>query len=195
MKNKYSKHIILPTEELADWFFENLYPYHIKFSIVTADGVYPKDKELREAIWNSFEDDPTVQIITFGELPEETITKIKNAKTTSVYNLNSLLRYELRKFYPFQNQEYGARLKLDFNPASFMKLLHHITDKDVRGERYSPRTDVTKVKYYSPYTYNSEKMGIEYDWKAILCQNLDPDFFLECTKEEAKAIGIMIKKS
>ena len=94
-----------------------------------------------------------------------------------------MLNYELRKTYPFENEGYGSSLKLNLNPANFMKLLGILTAKPLSFNKNSKRAqlDITKINYYQPYSYNEDKMIVEYDWKAKLT-GADLDFKYECVQ-------------
>jgi len=187
--NKYLFHVVLPNEELADWFLENFYPYSMKLLVVTCDGSYPKDPELRKNVWESFENDPNIQIMVFGYLPPDI-----NPKTTAVIYLNDLLRYELRSKFNYENQDYGKKRQLNLTPINFMHLVSmiainfqarpgpdYVNKPEYRKQTtYEvPRKDVLKMNVYNPYFYNEEKMIVEYDWKAKLIGK-DLNFKYEC---------------
>ena len=125
---EHQRIILIPSQSSADFFLEHIYAHNYSFVIVTADQSYPKDKKVRDLLWEKIDNDFKTTIIILGRLDKD------------------LARLVL-----------PLPLPLPFEPD------------------------------------NEEKGGVEYNWKAILSQNLDPDFFYECTKEEAEINRIKTK--
>ena len=187
---EHQRIILIPSQSSADFFLEHIYAHNYSFVIVTADQSYPKDKKVRDLLWEKIDNDFKTTIIILGRLDKDIIERLKKSATENIFSMNKILTYDLRVIFPYEDQEYGHKIKMNFTKDLFTSAQK--SGKIVVVNSWN-RFDIKNNIQFDPYVYNEEKGGVEYNWKAILSQNLDPDFFYECTKEEAEINRIKTK--
>ena len=195
---EHQRIILIPSQSSADFFLEHIYAHNYSFVIVTADQSYPKDKKVRDLLWEKIDNDFKTTIIILGRLDKDIIERLKKSATENILSMNKILTYDLRVIFPYEDQEYGHKMKMNFTKEKFSHLMGILNQEaldefDIELKNQTNRFDIKNNTQFDPYVYNEEKGGVEYNWKAILSQNLDPDFFYECTKEEAEINRIKTK--
>jgi len=149
------KVICVKDEQVANYFIDQLYPYHIECMIISADGVYPKDKNVAEKLWDTLKKDKRVGIVTIGK---GCSSYLKNVATSKIIALDDILEQDIKNnFYNFEK-------------GSFMVLIHALL-KLLKHDNFQSdtiRADIGLRTDLNPFTYNDQKNILETDWKGKL---------------------------
>ena len=85
--NVHTYHVLLlNNKDTAEWWLENFYDYEVNYIVLTADGTYPKDEQIRNDVWGMIAKDEHKSLVVIGRDAIKSITTNKVLASTYQYS-------------------------------------------------------------------------------------------------------------
>ena len=166
--------IFLENKVVGDYFYDNFYKHGVEYIIVTGDGSYPKDIEVKAYMWDRIKNDPNVNIIIFSK---KSMQYLVNAPTSNITILHDLLENDITKDKCFN--DYTENYKFNFNEISFSYIIHRLFLKT--NSVYDKKVNLLGNKNIDMFDYNKETNSSKVKWQAVLIDSsINPNESYTC---------------
>lgn len=155
---EYNNIIIFKNGDIAQYFLETLYLHKVNLIVMSADGLYPKNKEVANNALYAINNNDKINVFMVGS---ECFKFVPDIKTRKIFLIDHLLFRDLR------TKEID---KLNLSPSSFMHLID-ILCKSRSVSKSSNQTiynDLVARRDCNPFEYDRKNNRLVSSWKARL---------------------------
>lgn len=155
---EYDNIIIFKDGDTAEYFLQTLYLYKVNMIVMSADGLYPKNKEVYDKALYAINNNDKINVFMAGI---ECFKFVPNIKTRKITLLDQILLHDLSK---------KTKDKFNLSPSNFMHLIN-ILCKSRSVSKTSNQTIYNNLianKDYNPFEYDKENNRLVSSWKARL---------------------------
>lgn len=143
--NVHTYHVLLlNNKDTAEWWLENFYDYEVNYIVLTADGTYPKDEQIRNDVWGMIAKDEHKSLVVIGR------DAIKSITTNKRIWLDPLLLHDLRsEWYHLPDSEFFEESKFGLTPKKLVNLIFCLMDQTNLRPDERPRDPWNSYAYKS----------------------------------------------
>jgi GNAT superfamily N-acetyltransferase len=173
------KIVFIENKKMADYFYDKFYKHGLEYIIVTGDGSYPKDPDIKKHIWHKIKTDVNVSIVAFSK---KSMQYLVNAATLNIIVLQDILENDITISNNFN--DYTKHYKFNFNEILFSYLIHTllVTNSEIKYTSGGLESNLLLNRKMDVFEYDKETNTSKVKWQgALIDSNLNPNECYHCS--------------